>query len=68
MRQANKAVTMATTYAAKRDEAIRLQSTSAPKQAQLVKETKELQAQVAVEISKRYNNRVVNIIGEINLI
>lgn len=40
----------------------------APKVEVLVKQTKKMQKQIEGEISKRYKNRPVNIIGEINVI
>ncbi|EDV20936.1 uncharacterized protein TRIADDRAFT_50915 [Trichoplax adhaerens] len=39
-----------------------------PKLNNLIAKTKELQTEVAAELSKRYQNRPVNIMGEINLI
>jgi len=52
----------------KADAALAIQSQTEPKYAALAKKTKILQNQVASEISRRYKERIVNIMGEINTI
>lgn len=50
------------------NEAVKNQAESEPKLALIVKRTKELKAQIEKEISSRYKDRKVNIMGEINII
>jgi hypothetical protein len=68
LRQSSKAESMVTLCAQRRQEAFNLQARSRPILEQVTRETKELQSMVGKEISKRYSNRTVNIMGEINLI
>lgn len=48
--------------------AVELQLETEPKHENLVKKTKVLQKQIEEEISRRYKNRKVNVMGEINTI
>ncbi|XP_035695000.1 CDK5 regulatory subunit-associated protein 3-like [Branchiostoma floridae] len=52
----------------KRQEALQDQRQTEPKLQVIIKKTKELKKQMEGEISKRYSDRPVNIMGEINLL
>lgn len=54
--------------AERRQEAATLQSELEPKLDVIVTKTKQLQKQISEEISKKYDNRIVNIMGEVNSI
>ncbi|GAB1606404.1 CDK5 regulatory subunit-associated protein 3-like [Argonauta hians] len=65
---ADKMVFQEKEMARKRQEALREEDALQPKLDVLRKETKELKNMIETEISKKYKNRVVNIMGEINVI
>lgn len=63
---ANRAISQADVYRSKGEEARVTMGQLEPQLTTLVQRTKQLQGKVAADISRRYNNRVVNIMGEIN--
>ncbi|KAL5508879.1 hypothetical protein EMCRGX_G004141 [Ephydatia muelleri] len=63
---ANRAASQADVYHGKGEEAGIMVEQLEPQLAVLVQRTKHLQGKIAADISRRYNNRVVNIMGEIN--
>ncbi|CAI9719934.1 Hypothetical predicted protein [Octopus vulgaris] len=65
---ADKMVFQEKEMARRRQEAQREEGELQPKLDALRSETKELKKQIEGEVSKKYKNRVVNIIGEINVI
>lgn len=52
----------------RQQEAAALQSQLEPKLDVIVTKTKQLQKQISEEISKKYDNRIVNVMGEVNSI
>lgn len=68
LRVSQKLLAQIKTLETKSEEAVRTQADIEPKLALIVKRTKELKSQVEKEISSRYKDRNVNIMGEINTI
>lgn len=68
LRLSNRASSQALEMAAKREHANTTLSSLQPQLTSIIRHTKTLQKQISGEISTRYKNRVVNIMGEINQI
>eukprot|EP00111_Clytia_hemisphaerica_P014827 TCONS_00043696-protein len=68
LRVSEKLLSQITSLRERSQEAVKTQADTEPKLALIVKKTKELQSQVESEISSRYKDRKVNIMGEINTI
>ncbi|XP_066931488.1 CDK5 regulatory subunit-associated protein 3-like [Clytia hemisphaerica] len=68
LRVSEKLLSQITSLRERSQEAVKTQGDTEPKLALIVKKTKELQSQVESEISSRYKDRKVNIMGEINTI
>jgi len=65
---ADKMLSLARLMVIRREEALAEKSEAEPKLELIRKKTKELQRQIEDEISTKYKNRRVNIMGEINTV
>eukprot|EP00794_Sanderia_malayensis_P003100 gene3100-3567_t len=66
MKTANNLLKQAKVMVERRDAAFELQRETEPRLQIIIEKTKELKQQISEEISKKYKNRKVNIMGEIN--
>ncbi|CAH1774392.1 unnamed protein product [Owenia fusiformis] len=66
--QADKMVALQRLMISKREELIEEQATTEPKLDLIISKTKQLKKQIEGDVSKKYKNRPVNLMGEINTI